>query len=724
MKKLLPVLLILLLSTVAFAQNKGRIVGTITTDDGAVIPGVKVTIASDALIAREMSTVSNDRGMFRFVLLPIGNYSIKFEREGYSTVEQSGLQLAFASTLTLNKVMKPSDFEEVISITGEAPIVDKTSSAVSDKLDLEFLQNMPNTRNAWSMPNLSAGFTNDSAMGGIQRSGNALNMDGAIIHDPTTKTVFASVNMEAIEQVDVAMFGSNAEYHSFTGASLNMITKSGGNEFSGEANYFFQSTEWVSDNTERHADDGVTLPTASRLSDPNFSLGGPIIKDRIWFFGNFNYQKEETQREILTGFITQVEDPKRLFLKLSSRWDERNISYFSYTWYERDRSHRTSTGTWRQNIENSLYQQVSDGNTYLLQHSFVLTDDIIIEGRWSSFDGGFDLTPRVDGPMLRDYPSGNMLPDSKLGKTDKTDRPRDTFLGTMNYYNDQLSGSHSMKFGLEYENNKSNREFDHRRYFRIRNGVNYRWYDYGAYSGGRVVERIGGFAQDSWSVNDKLTLNLGFRYDSWWSSANDPEDGGLAGADTFRKMKDPAYRLGFAYDLFGDGKTIMRGFVGRYYEGLVSGNINPMITSVPPTTQYRWNGSEWYVYSVSGGSQPGAYYLDPDTENQYTEGIMVGVERELNQNMSGSFTFVYKHDKNQIGEVYPNGTWEEGTASFSNQYGSYNGVYYYDYRTANPETYTNPHKGDHGVLEEPFRKYWGYIFDFKKRMSVEIINIQ
>jgi hypothetical protein len=206
MKKWLPLFLILLVATVGMAQNKGRIMGTVTTADGAVVQDVKVTIASDALIAGSLTLQTNDRGMYRFVLLPVGSYNIKFAKEGYKTIEQSGLELGFDSTLSIDKVMTPSEIEEVITITGEAPVVDKTSSTLGDKLDTEYLQNTPSTRDVWSLPNLTAGFTNDSSLGAISDSGQAYNTDGVNVSDPATGTLFSSINLEAVEQVDVNQF--------------------------------------------------------------------------------------------------------------------------------------------------------------------------------------------------------------------------------------------------------------------------------------------------------------------------------------------------------------------------------------------------------------------------------------------------------------------------------------------------------------------------------------
>jgi len=730
MKKFLPLVLVLLVATVAFAQqNRGRIMGTVATADGAVIVGATVTIASDALIAREMTTTTNERGMYRFVLLPVGTYGIKFEMEGYNTIEQTGIVLGYEVTVTLDKVMMPSEFERVVTITGEAPLVDKTSSGIGDTLDLDFLQNIPNTRDVWSMPNLSAGYTDNSAFGGVSDAGQSFNTDGVNVSDPATGTVFSSINLEAVEQMDVAMFGAPAEYGAFTGAALNVVTKSGGNEFHGEVNYFMQSTEWVSDNTGEYP--LVSAPTASKLTDPNFAIGGPVLQDRIWFFFNFNYQKWETERPVIDGTITQVEDPKRSFIKVSAQWDDRNVSYFSWIWFKRGRSHRNYAGGWSANYEDSLWQQVSQSNTYLIQHSYVASDDFIIEGRYGGFRGGFDLVPRAGnlgsddrGPfsaLMWDYALGIHLPGSSANRADLYTRNRDNMLLAANYFNDDMMGSHSMKFGFEYERSLGGRYIILDKYQYYWYGETYLWYDYGSWEGYTAIRRYAAYVQDSWSVNNRLTLNLGFRYDSTGIKADDPGTA-PAGGDTILRYNDPALRLGFAYDLFGDGTTVLRGFYGRYYEGVVTGNTEALVTTVP-------RGITYYGRAVLGPSAPpwtfgyyfggtGYFSVDPNETNQYSEGFMLGLERELMPNVAASVTFVYKNDKDIFGCLNPDSTWDTVNTTVTSANGTYSGVFYPNY--TNPtgmEYHTNPHEGDHGVLQEPFRKFWCVSFELTRRMS-------
>ncbi|MCG8374896.1 MAG: TonB-dependent receptor, partial [Chlorobiales bacterium] len=500
------------------AQNKSRIIGTITTSDGAVIPGVKVTISSDALISRSLMTVSNDRGTFRFVLLPIGTYTIKFEKDGYRTIEQSDVELGFDATVTLDKVMQTADFEDVIIISGEAPIVDKTSSTISDKLDLEFLQNQAKTADIWALPNLSAGFTDDSGFGGVQEAGNAYNFDGVNVSDPATGTPNFTQNLEAVEQIDIQLFGAPAEYGAFTGASLNVVTKSGGNDFSGEANYFFQSKEWVGDNTTEY--ERVSVPSAAKVQDPNFALGGPVVQDMVWFFGNYNWKKSETDRDLADGPFIDDATQKRGFLKLSSRWDDRNITYASiiYDRFNSPDKYFWPIDQWLVNTTESLWDSFWNSDTYMVQHSYVLNDSIILEGRFARFisENGSEPVndPSGETPMMFDYLNRVHMPGSSANRMTVSDRNRDNLLLTTNYYNDQLSGSHSFKFGFEYESSLNSR------FMKITDlqvwygDLTLERHQVPLTDAGTVIRRFAGFAQDSWSVNNKLTINYGFRYDS------------------------------------------------------------------------------------------------------------------------------------------------------------------------------------------------------------------
>ncbi len=731
-RKLLPLLLVLLVAATAFAQqNRSRIMGTVATADGAVITGVTVTISSDALIARQMTLTTNERGAYRFVLLPVGTYDIKFEREGYNTIEQAGIVVDFEVTVTLDKVMTPSEFERVVTITGEAPIVDKTDSALGDTLDLDFLQNVPNTRWVWGLAELTGGFTDDSGFGGNIEVGNAHHTDGINLTDPASggdSIASGALNMEAIEQFDIALIGAPAEYGGFTGSVQNVVTKSGGNDFHGEVNFFARRVGWVSDNTGAY--ESISAPTASDIDEPNFAVGGPVIRDRIWFFANYSYYKRNQQREIMEAqVVTANRRTHNYFFKVSSMWDDRNITYASLFGHRRDDSHRPDWWWygWRTHYDGSMFTQSTTGDVFLLHHSWVVSDDLIVEGRLSITRSGFDLDPRNPGISAIDWWTYEQVPitgttEGTYSRVEYYERPRDNLLLTLQYFNDDLYGTHSFKFGVEYDNSVSERFFDSQDivYFDGNRETPVAMLDYGVFTSGIRMKRYGLYAQDSWSVNDRLTLNIGIRYDDTSVLSNYPGDAPIGG-DEALGFGDWAPRIGFAYDLFGDGRTVLRGHFGRYYEGVVGGNVEELAADIPTTKYYGW-GEYWYgvdygwvLWDEWGGS--GNKTVDPGIENQYTEGFLLGFEHELMQNLATGITFIYKRDRNQIGVISPDITWELENISFSNENGSYSGPIYNNVLYGLREIYTNPDSSMVGMLDDLYRKYWAIMFEVHKRMS-------
>lgn len=245
MKKLVLSILVLALAAmpVLSQEQMGSILGKVTTADEKAIVSATVTVSGPNLI-RPLSTTTDDRGRFRFPRLPIGEYKVVVKAEQYKTYELDGLIIRIGSTVTINPVMEVGAFEEVLTISGESPLIDVKSTEVGEVIGQELLTKLPQPRFPTDIVAMTAGnVSGDSdygtTLGGGGRS-NAYKLDGIDVSDPATGTVWVFVNMESIEEMEVLpISGANADVGGFTGAAMNMVTKSGGNEFSGGVTYFF-----------------------------------------------------------------------------------------------------------------------------------------------------------------------------------------------------------------------------------------------------------------------------------------------------------------------------------------------------------------------------------------------------------------------------------------------------------------------------------------------------
>jgi hypothetical protein len=238
MKRLLTLLLAtFFIASVGFAQTMGTgaINGTVTDPDSVTLPGITVILKSPALVLPQLTTVTNANGVYRFLGLAPGTYELTFMLEGMNTLVRKGIIITSGKTATVDVGMTLKSLEESIVVSGKAPTVDRQKTTGVASLDIETLKMVP-TRNRDVMEyfNLTPGITGDTAHGsGVMD--NSYNLDGVNMGDPTTGVDYVSFGMDIMEEVSVQTGGISAEFGSVKGAVLNVVTKSGGNKFSGSA---------------------------------------------------------------------------------------------------------------------------------------------------------------------------------------------------------------------------------------------------------------------------------------------------------------------------------------------------------------------------------------------------------------------------------------------------------------------------------------------------------
>ena len=277
----------------ALAQQTGSIYGNAEDVNGAAVSGIKVTINSPALIGGARSLLTNTEGKFQFFLLPIGTYEVRGEAKGFKTVVQKGMQLTLGGNIEVPLFMEADAGEQVIEVKATAPMVDKQKTATGQTFSKEFLENIPMGRSyqdvAMAAPGVSDsdGDGNPTIHGGSSYSNNYF-VDGINVTDPSTNTFALNFNYDAMKELQVMTGLFSPEYGNVTGGVINMVTESGSNEFTLDTSLYHTGKSLTAkdfDGNEREF---------SKYKG-NLNVGGPIIRDRLWYYVSLEYDYNSSQ---------------------------------------------------------------------------------------------------------------------------------------------------------------------------------------------------------------------------------------------------------------------------------------------------------------------------------------------------------------------------------------------------------------------------------------------
>ena len=244
-------------ATGAFAQRTtGTIIGHVTDDSGAVLPGVTVTIKGDTIVGTQTS-ISNEAGLYRFPALPPGVYSLSFALSGFTTLNRQGLKVSVGGTLEENASLKVGGMTEELTVVGESAVVDTTGNTVATTYDKDWVRNAPQRRfTFFDLINAAPGVSQNTSTSsrstsfGSGTDENSYQLDGTDFTAPSTGAAWPWPNTDAIEEIEVLSLGAPAEYGGLQGAVFNVVTRQGLNAFHGDANFYYQHNDLTADNTK------------------------------------------------------------------------------------------------------------------------------------------------------------------------------------------------------------------------------------------------------------------------------------------------------------------------------------------------------------------------------------------------------------------------------------------------------------------------------------------
>jgi len=730
-KKFLSILAIsLLIAPIAFSQSRdtGAIRGVITDEQNVPLPGVNVMVSGANLMGAR-SFITDATGEFRFPALPPGEYKVQAELQGFGTVVREKVRVNTTATLTLDFQMKTASLSEEITVVAQSPTVDvKSTETASVTLSNEILRNMPNNQFTASIVNMAPGVTDNVAFGASQNTGIAYSMDGVNVADPEAGSAWVFSDYNIIEEAKVMGIGLPAEYGNFTGVIFNLVTKSGGNEFSGHFEFNFQgyrddSAFWQAENNGIYLEDfpELTSPT-SKLMDINGHLGGPIVKDKLWFYTGGQFYRTQNRP---TGFPEDVDYKQpRFFAKLTSQLTptlNMNLAFQRTKYQGQNRGASSTTSP-----EACVTQDSPD---WLLSFSMtkILSPKTFFDLKSNYFEGIYYLDPEVGFDTYSHFDlNDNMLYDS-AGYFYYADRARfGTNASLTHYAEDFLLGSHEFKFGAEFERSMARSRYGYtgtggplgdniiyNDYVGDGYTGPYLAYQYTGYDTNTRYTRLEMFVQDSWQVGKRLNLSLGLRYSQNWGDVK-----GISGS--VYKTKRLAPRLGFTFDILGDKSTIFKAHYGQFTEAMLTAyhdRMNPSQNFGDYIGYYYDPGDEaWYEWFRIVHDP---YEMDPNIKHPYMSQFTVGIERELFKDTSLGVTYINRKWNNIIGPVDRAADYDIVSVDVPAPISQSFDVYERTDETLESRDYIikNMKQGDPWILLNPYRKFEGVEVLFNKRFS-------
>jgi hypothetical protein len=654
----------ILIATQGFAQIKmATIKGTVKDEVGELLPGVSVELRGEALMGTR-TVITDSEGGFRFPALPIGkNYELTLSMDGFQTLTRKNLRLTIGATLVLEIELKPSAIKEQVTVTAEAPVVDIEKTSFSANIDSDFLLNLPTGRYMNSVVKMTPGVTSSSqgssrvsSYGSLVKS-NAYYLNGVDISAPSTGAAWLAPQIDLVEEYEVTGVGAPAEYGNFQGAVINCVSRSGSNTFSGSAKLFLRHEDLTANNTP----DEKWPYHIAHWHDAIFSLGGPIIEDKLWFFlyGKYiltkdtgvgadpDYPSKYRDTIIIGRFDWQLNEKNKLSVFFQANW---------YHWSESPTAYHP-------------YETIAGENDWLVvptaEWLSIWSDKTFFELKYASWFCYLWYDP-IDGDLTTpgrvDWGTGYWSDNHQYFYHWWTNRIQAN--ATVSHFADDfIQGDHEFKFGVQFNRGYSDiieGYWGGVAYFDWM-GYPYAAYFWDPHHVGGIVHQIGGFIDDSWRISDRLTLNVGVRFDynhGWIPDYDeldinhDPTGTVIPGVPDVGNWTTISPRFGLNYQLTPDRKTVFRATYGRYYDALIIGDWHGATPAQAPWYAYGYNWSTgeydilWYVWEPL--EELG---IDEDLKPPYTDQFSLALEREILPNFSLSATFIYKDSLNVIARM-------------------------------------------------------------------------
>lgn len=689
-RRVLGILTLLLVAiTPAFAQSTtaGAISGQVVDSSGAALPGVTVELTGEAMQGTR-TTTTDSQGNYRFLNVPPGEaYRVTATLSGFAPQATDVQRVYLGQEATINFSLRAA-VAEAITVTAEAPLVDVTRTTTGVNVTARQFESLPTQRTFQQLTTLAPSVSMEMAdsraqtpnspnVGASSAPENNYIIDGLSTTDARYGVSGTNLTMNFVEEVQVMTGGYSAEFGRSTGGVFNVITKSGGNEFHGDVFGYYSDSSW-SDARPRILEKGVThFANLNDQADVGLSLGGPIMRDRLWFFAAFNPSRKTTE---IGGF----RDADGIVNQDATDFDTETDHYAAKLTFAATPSHNlvltafgdpTTQEGWlgpsNSSAASALRTRDIGSNNAALRYTGVFGPSFLAEATIGRHSKDSTLAPLTEAgrnvPRQEDWtPHGGTY--GGFPRFQEDEASRDSY--AIKFSN--FLASHELRYGYDVEKNQYDADL-HETWFRFYgdrtlDGVTYDYIQERAYAvqGAGETENSALFLQDQWKLRSNLQLNLGVRYETQemtsargvYVAATGDETFSPRHKDSFTLDNNWAPRLGIVWDPLNNGRSKVYASAGRFYEAIpLDLNIRALNgEDYILTTWYYQDGSlnsdNWFnptgspinsnfrVISRNELTAATATALDEDLKAQYQDEWMIGGEYQFTTYWSAGARYV------------------------------------------------------------------------------------